>query len=58
MDVDVVQIEKRARLTEGERAVISAFANDMLRWCADDVLRSMNDGARSPEEEPSTDELF
>lgn len=47
MDVDVVQIEKTARLTKREREVVSAFANNMLRWCADDVVRSMNGGLRS-----------
>lgn len=47
MDVDVVQIEKTARLTKREREVVSAFANNMLRWCAGDVVRSMNGGLRS-----------
>ena len=51
MDVDVVQIEKSARLTEREREVVSAFANNMLRWCADDVIRSMQRGLRSAEAE-------
>lgn len=50
MDVDVVQIEKSARLTEREREVVSAFANNMLRWCAHDVIRSMQGGLRSAEE--------
>ena len=56
MDVDVVQIEKRARLNEWERTVISAFANDMLRWCADDVVQSLHVDSRSMEEH-ETDEL-
>lgn len=50
VDVDVMQIEKRARLTEREREVVSAFANSMLRWCANDVVRSMKDDSRSTEE--------
>lgn len=56
MDVDIVQIEKRARLSERERKVVSAFANNMLRWCADDVIRSMNDGFRGGVE-AKTEEL-
>lgn len=50
VDVDVVQIEKRARLTEREREVVTAFANNMLRWCANDVIRSMKDDLSSAEE--------
>lgn len=57
MDVDVVQIEKRARLTEREREVVSAFANNMLRWCADDVVRSMKDGLRPTEDAAEAGEL-
>ncbi|CAM9910570.1 unnamed protein product [Scytosiphon promiscuus] len=38
VEVDVVQRQKTARLTERERTVVSAFVDDMLEWCADDVL--------------------
>lgn len=50
MDVDVVQRQKTSRLTERERAVVSAFGNDLLKWCTDDVLRSMKDDWRSADE--------
>lgn len=40
VEVDVVQRQKTAKLTERERTVVSAFVDDMLEWCADDVLKT------------------
>lgn len=48
--MDVVQRQKTGRLTERERAVVSAFGNDLLKWCTNDVLRSMEDDWGSTEE--------
>lgn len=40
VDVDVVQRQAAPELTEGERTVFSALVNNMLAWCAADILRT------------------
>lgn len=40
VDVDVVQRQATPKLTEAERTTFSAFVNDMLAWCAGDILRT------------------
>ena len=40
VEINVVQRQATPLLTEGERSVFSAFVNDMLKWCAADILRT------------------
>lgn len=51
VNVDVVQREKIARLTKWERAAVSAFADDMLDWCTNDILRTTQEALRWTDEE-------
>lgn len=47
VNVDVVQRQKTTRLTERERTVVSAFVDDMLEWCTDDVLNTSQEDLSS-----------
>ncbi|CAN0437194.1 unnamed protein product [Ectocarpus sp. 12 AP-2014] len=51
VDVDIVQREKIARLTKWERVAVSAFADDMLDWCTNDILRTTQEALCWTDEE-------